>query len=43
MAQFVVISGRYIPSALYKAGEAFLINISTICTRLAITIMKAAY
>ena len=36
-AQFVVISGRYTPRALYNEGTNFFKNISTICTSAAIT------
>ena len=40
IVQFVVISGRKIPNALYRAGDTFLSTISTICTRAAITKMN---
>ena len=40
-AQFVVISGRYTPRALYSEGEVLLITISTSCTSTAMTRIKA--
>ena len=40
-AQFVVISGRKMPSAEYRAGINFFMNISTNCTSVAITRMNA--
>ena len=36
-AQLVVISGRYTPSAAYSDGITFFKNISTNCTKDAIT------
>jgi hypothetical protein len=41
MAQLVVIRGRKMPSARNSAGLSFLITISTNCTVLATTTMKA--
>src|SRR6056297_1606502 len=43
IAQLVVISGKNIPRALYKTGLDFLINISTNCTKEAITMIKETY
>jgi hypothetical protein len=40
-AQLVVIKGRKMPRPAYRAGMLFLRNISTNCTREAITRMKA--
>jgi hypothetical protein len=40
-AQLVVINGRKMPKAMYRGGANFLRNISTNCTREAITRMKA--
>ena len=40
--QLVVISGRKMPSDLYSGGMSFLRNISTNCTRAAITRIKAS-
>ena len=39
-AQLVVMSGRKMPSAEYSGGIAFLRNISTNCTKPAITRMN---
>ena len=40
-AQLVVMSGKKMPSARYRAGMVFCIMISTSCTRAAMTRMKA--
>ena len=40
MAQFTAISGRKIPSEEYSEGRNFSTNISTSCTKAAITAMK---
>mgnify|MGYP001582953908 CR=1 FL=1 len=41
-AQFVAINGRYMPRALYSAGDDFFIYISTSWTNIAITRIKDA-
>ncbi len=40
MAQFTAMSGKKIPSALYKTGLNFSTSISTICVMAAITAMN---